>query len=434
MKKMVLIPVLLTATLAFAQSSFEVTPLLGYHFSDKDSNLKNSMLFGGEVQYNGFSSVLKPELSFFYASPAVKHASNIDTTKISGNLNGVYEFNKISSLIPLMKAGLGLSTMTNSVNDTRDNSANLNLGAGVKIPFTDMLALKTEFIYKPTYNDSEIYHNVVILAGLNFNFGTTSQITDTTNYDIDNDGVIDSLDRCVTTKQGAEVDEEGCEIKTQKPIVSLDSDNDGVIDLEDLCANTLVNTKVDANGCKVEIDSDQDGIVDAQDSCVNTPLNTEVDIHGCKINKDSDNDGVLDAEDSCIDTPLNTKVDVRGCKVDYVTMLKDIVIRFGYKYTKLTPESDLNIEKLLNILKENPSLNINILGYTDSIASKGYNQKLSLKRAEKIQNMLIERGISQERLHAIGMGEVNPIATNMYKAGRAKNRRIEIEVANLNNK
>jgi OOP family OmpA-OmpF porin len=67
-------------------------------------------------------------------------------------------------------------------------------------------------------------------------------------------------------------------------------------------------------------------------------------------------------------------------------------------------------------------------GHTDSSGDATINRKLSLQRAESVQEFLIAAGIDAGRIRAFGFGEVKPIATNMYKKGRAMNRRIDINI------
>jgi outer membrane protein OmpA-like peptidoglycan-associated protein len=79
-------------------------------------------------------------------------------------------------------------------------------------------------------------------------------------------------------------------------------------------------------------------------------------------------------------------------------------------------------------LKQFPSAQIVVEGHTDSIGSYENNQNLSSKRANSVRNFLIDNGIPQENIQAIGFGESKPIATNMYKGGRALNRRVVIRI------
>jgi len=75
-----------------------------------------------------------------------------------------------------------------------------------------------------------------------------------------------------------------------------------------------------------------------------------------------------------------------------------------------------------------PNRNISIEGHTDSTGDAKANRKLSLQRAEAVRKFLTAAGMSEERIRALGFGEAKPIASNMYKQGRAMNRRIDIVI------
>jgi OOP family OmpA-OmpF porin len=68
------------------------------------------------------------------------------------------------------------------------------------------------------------------------------------------------------------------------------------------------------------------------------------------------------------------------------------------------------------------------VGHTDSIGSDTYNQRLSVRRAEAVKAFLVSKGIERNRVYTEGKGEKQPVADNKTKEGRAKNRRVEIEV------
>lgn len=69
---------------------------------------------------------------------------------------------------------------------------------------------------------------------------------------------------------------------------------------------------------------------------------------------------------------------------------------------------------------------VNIVGYTDSSGSAGYNQKLSLRRANAVKDFLMEQGVPLQVMTTLGKGEEDPVADNHTAEGRAKNRRVEI--------
>jgi outer membrane protein OmpA-like peptidoglycan-associated protein/tetratricopeptide (TPR) repeat protein len=97
----------------------------------------------------------------------------------------------------------------------------------------------------------------------------------------------------------------------------------------------------------------------------------------------------------------------------------------------LLPASLPELNKLVQILEENPSMHIQISGYTDNIGKASDNLILSTNRAKSIVNYLSGKGIATERLSYKGFGSDNPIATNETPEGRALNRRTSFTITKL---
>ncbi len=109
-----------------------------------------------------------------------------------------------------------------------------------------------------------------------------------------------------------------------------------------------------------------------------------------------------------------------------VIILKNIF--FDFDKATLRPESKAELERVYQLLVENPKMKVRIAGHTDSMGSDEYNQRLSEARAKSVYEYLIQRGISADRLSYIGYGESRPIDTNDTEEGRQNNRRVELEI------
>ena len=100
-------------------------------------------------------------------------------------------------------------------------------------------------------------------------------------------------------------------------------------------------------------------------------------------------------------------------------------ITFDVGKATIKPESMGEINRIVQLMNENPDLKFSVEGHTDSTGSANNNQTLSEQRSQAIVNKLVEMGISADRLTAVGKGQNSPIADNNTDEGRAKNRRVE---------
>jgi OOP family OmpA-OmpF porin len=101
---------------------------------------------------------------------------------------------------------------------------------------------------------------------------------------------------------------------------------------------------------------------------------------------------------------------------------------FDFDKSVLKPEGKAKLDDLVGKVK---GINLEVIiavGHTDSIGTDAYNQKLSVRRAEAVKAYLVSKGIEKNRVYTEGKGEKQPVADNKTAEGRAKNRRVEIEV------
>jgi OOP family OmpA-OmpF porin len=101
---------------------------------------------------------------------------------------------------------------------------------------------------------------------------------------------------------------------------------------------------------------------------------------------------------------------------------------FDFNKSVVKPAGKAKMDDLVQKIK---GINLEVIiavGHTDSIGSDAYNQKLSVRRAEAVKAYLVSKGIEKNRIYTEGKGEKQPVADNKTKEGRAKNRRVEIEV------
>ena len=283
--------------------------------------------------------------------------------------------------------------------------------------------------------------------------------------DADADGLVDARDDCVNTAEDRDgyQDEDGCPDR--------DNDGDAIADSDDQCANTPgVEAK---DGCP-ETDRDGDGLADRQDGCAEEPEDEDgfEDSDGCP-DPDNDSDAIADAEDECADRAededgfedsdgcpdpnndndrladvddqcpdqpetVNGQEDEDGCPDESTVEVVEKNIELGEKVYFATGESTIEqrsyglLEDVAQLLETYPQITeIRIEGHTDNRGSATYNEKLSQRRAEAVRTFLMERGTDTSRLKAVGYGEEQPVESNDSEEGRSANRRVELEIVEV---
>ncbi len=254
--------------------------------------------------------------------------------------------------------------------------------------------------------------------------------------DKDKDGIVDSLDKCpdvpgVLSAQGCP-DRDGDGVADNEDLCPdipgtvatkgcPDRDGDGIADMDDKCPD--IPGKAEFQGCN---DTDGDGIADWEDKCPEHagPRANE----GCP---DSDNDGIPDHLDKCPKVP-GTREN-QGCPEVRAEVKKRLAfaataIQFETGKAVIKKTSHKLLDEIVAILNEYVDYDMTIDGHTDITGTAERNMVLSQERADAVKTYFVSKGIDASRLTAVGHGQDEPVADNKTAAGRAKNRRVEMDL------
>ncbi len=167
---------------------------------------------------------------------------------------------------------------------------------------------------------------------------------------------------------------------------------------------------------------------DSGDTVRENPPDTLSGVDSTSSPSDIDGDGVPDTADKCPDSPSKYAVDQHGC-VDMARLFARRVLNISYSSggSDLSMKEMSCLDSIAELLADFENVTVSIYGYTDNIGGENANLRLSRKRANKIRDYLVLRGINENRIKAVGKGETDFIAPNSDKYGREKNRRIEVQ-------
>ncbi len=126
------------------------------------------------------------------------------------------------------------------------------------------------------------------------------------------------------------------------------------------------------------------------------------------------------------DSTYQKDIPLQPIEVNAAIVLRNIFFDFN-KYD-LKPESQVELDKVVQLLQENPTVKVQIEGHTDNVGRATDNQKLSENRAKSVVTYLNSKGVLLDRLLAKGFGATKPVADNKTEEGRAQNRRTELKI------
>ena len=106
-------------------------------------------------------------------------------------------------------------------------------------------------------------------------------------------------------------------------------------------------------------------------------------------------------------------------------------IQFAFNSTQLQPVSIIELDKLLQLMNDNPGIKVQVNGHTDNTGTPASNMQLSQERAKTVADFLISQGVDAKRLTWKGFGAAQPLADNNTEDSRALNRRTEFTITGL---
>jgi OOP family OmpA-OmpF porin len=322
-------------------------------------------------------------------------------------------------VVPYLSFGVGASMYAGTY-----FAAYAPMGAGLQVNLGEGTFLNTRFVYNAQVSDLAVNH-------FNYTIGIISPLKDkkepvvvappppmppppVVEADTDNDGIVDSKDKCPTVPGVGKYD--GCPVP--------DTDGDGINDENDKCPTVKGLAKY--NGCPIP-DRDKDGINDEEDKCPD--VYGVARYQGCPV-PDRDKDGINDEEDKCPDVP-GVKEN-NGCPAVKEEVVKRINtsaknIFFQVNKATLLPKSFKALNDVVAVLNEDAALKLDIEGHTDITGGDKINIPLSKARAKAVYDYMVSKGIDASRLTSEGFSSTRPIADNKTAAGKALNRRTEMK-------
>ncbi len=389
MNRFLLVSAVLSSVLVTAQAAdWELTPVAGMVFPDKDTHLEDQTVIGGELQYNGFGAFFAPELQVLQSletdfdaypgapddTPPYENGSTY-TNRIA--VNAVHDFDTKTNFYPFFKLGAGYESFHDYHYFENEDGVYANAGLGAKYFFTDMIALKLEGLAMHRFNkrdDLSFDNNFALLAGITFAFGGSEKEAA-------------SADESAS----AEMAEEAAAVKATDAALQEAQAKAA----EEAAARAATEKAAAASAAAAA---------------------------AALANADDDGDGVRNADDLCAHTPAGMSVDAAGCALPPKTDLT-----FALNAAKLSDAEKKELEGYADFLKRTGN-RVRVIGHTDNSGPERFNEELSLKRAQSAADVLIKNGVPAQNIEIAGRGASEPLMSNATPEGRAANRRVELHL------
>ncbi|MDL1892158.1 OmpA family protein [Sphingobacteriales bacterium CHB3] len=258
--------------------------------------------------------------------------------------------------------------------------------------------------------------------GLNDGDEVVKYRTDPTLWDTDGDGLSDGDEVLKYGTDPLRIDTDGDTLSDGDEVLryntdplKVDTDGDGLSDWEEVRIH-----KTDPNNP----DTDGDGLLDGEEV-----RRYQTD----PTRADTDRGGVSDGAEVLRGTnPLDPRDDGKTPPPEKLMEGGTPVTLQGLNFVsgsaRLLKNAEQTLERAYNALVADPTLRVQIVGYSDNVGSASANNRLSLQRAEAAKAWLVKKGIDPSRLETVGRGMNDPVDTNETAVGRANNRRVEFNV------
>jgi outer membrane protein OmpA-like peptidoglycan-associated protein len=393
-----------------------------------------------------------------------------------------YAFNKWE---PYLGAGVGLgyyfSNATFRAPSIKQSAymGYIPLALGVEYALTDVLQIDINGSINYSFTDNIVTNRFTDSDGGGLNdawwgiFASVSYTVFGGDNDADKDGLLKSVEKQLGTNPNkADTDGDGLsdgdEVnKYHTNPLKVDSDNDNLPDKDEIIVYKTNPNKTDTDGDglsdgdevlkyntnPLKTDTDGDGLSDGDEvlKYKTDPLKVDTDGDGLSdgdevlkhktdpLKADTDGDGISDGDEVLkfktnpldpkdppkeVAKPVETpKAVALNAEVGKAIVLEGVVFKVGS--STVGASSDSILARALKTFLDNPTMEVEIRGYTDNTGDAKKNVKLSQTRADAVKTWMMKRGVPANRISSKGYGSADPIATNTTEEGRAQNRRIE---------